>query len=334
MAYNSKFHLQGKRSYRNHSTSSTLLNKERKFLISQFPNIKPFYEKTLHNKVDIKNRFYISIPMGKKYFIWFTYLNGRPVCVHLNYVFKSRSFQEIKIIACNFDPVLCVGNGTILFGTHLLLNGKNIFNIENIFYYKNKKILFETQYLKFSIINTLLKCNIAPKIYLKHEYVFKVPIITTCYKTMKSKLEKLPYRIYCIQHRSWTENIYLNERVEINKTQEAVFTIEADIQTDVYRLYCKGTDDLVNIGYAYIGNIKTSHFMNKLFRHIRENDNIDLIEESEDEDYFEDTRLNKFMLHKSYNMECIFNKKYNKWEPIKLTNKPISNAQDMMFIEK
>jgi hypothetical protein len=151
---------------------------------------------------------------------------------------------------------------------------------------------------------------------------------------MKAKLEKLPYSIYCIQHRSWTENIYLNERVEINKTQEAVFLVEADIQPDVYRLYCKEMDDLVNIGYAYVGNIKTSQFMNKLFRCIRENDDIDLIEESDDEDCFEDTRLNKFMLNKTCNMECRFNKKYNKWEPIKLTSKPTSLAQELMFIEK
>lgn len=322
------------RSYGNKQHKTMLLNKERKFLISQFPNIKPFYEKTLHNKVDITNRFYISIPLGKKYFIWFTYLNGRPVCVHLNYVFKTRSFQEIKVIACNFDPILCIGTGTILYGTHTTLSNKNVFNIENIFYYKNKKVLFETQYIKFSIIGDILKQHIASKIYLKHEYLFKIPIITTSYKTMKSKLEKLPYSIYCIQHRSWTENIYLNERVEINKTQEAVFVVEADIQPDVYRLYCKEMDDLVNIGYAYIGNIKTSQFMNKLFRCIRENDDIDLIEESEDEDCFEDTRLNKFMLNKTYNMECRFNKKYNKWEPIKLTSKPASLTQELMFIEK
>ena len=27
-----------------------LLNKERKYLISKFPKVKPFYEKTLHNR--------------------------------------------------------------------------------------------------------------------------------------------------------------------------------------------------------------------------------------------------------------------------------------------
>ena len=313
---------------------SLLSNKDRKQLMSEFPNIKPFYEKTLHNKVDINDRFYISIPMGKKLFIWFTYLNERPACIQLNYVFKTRSFQEIKVINCNFDPTLCVGKGTILYGTHVLLNYRNLFNIENIFYYKNKKVVFETQYIKFNIIETMLKQSISSNIYLKHEFMFKVPLITTCYKTIKSKLEKLPYNVYCIQHRSWTQNIYLNEKINVDRTQKAIFTVEAELNTDVYSLYCKHNDDLVNIGYAYIGNIKTSKFMNKLFRCIRENDNIDLIEESEDEDCFEDMRLNKFMLNKTYDMECIFNNKYKKWEPVKISNQPISEKQDLMFIEK
>jgi len=327
-------YMQRKSKRNNHTHNPSLLNKERKYLISQFPNIKPFYEKTLHNKVDVNNRFYISIPMGKKYFIWFTYLNGRPVCISLSYVFKTKSFQQIKIVACNFDPVLCIGTGTILYGTHVLLNGKNLFSIENIFYYKNKKMLFESQFVKLSIVSDMLKQSIAQKIYIKNEYMFKLPLISNQYDIIKSKLEKLPYNVYCVQHRSWTDNIYINERVEVNQMKHAVFKVEAEIQPDVYSLYCNEGKDLENIGYAYIGSIKTSKFMNKLFRCIRENDDIDLIEESEDEDCFEDTRLNKYMLNKTYNIECVFNKKYNKWEPVSLTNKPITEKQELMFIEK
>jgi hypothetical protein len=316
------------------SQKSLLLNKERKYLISQFPNVKPFYEKTLHNKVDIKNRFYISIPMGRKYFIWFTYLNGKPVCISLSYMFKTRSFHQIKQISCNFDPVLSIGTGTILYGTHILIKNKNVFNIENVFYYKNKKMMFESQYNKFTIIHNILKSHLSSKIYLKHEYLFKVPLISNSYKSIYSKIHKLPYSIYCIQHRSWTENIYINEKVEINKIDCATFRITAEVNTDIYNLFCLEKENLVNVGYAYIGNIKTSKFMNKLFRCIRENDDIDLIEESEDEECFEDMRLDKFILNKSYNIECIFNKKFNKWEPVKLSNNPIIQKQELMFFEK
>ena len=311
-----------------------LLNKERKYLIAQFPNIKPFYENTLHNKVDIKNRFYVNIPVGKKYFIWFTYLNNQPVCISLNYNYKANFLQHLKKIACNFDPILCTGKGTILYGTHLSLNKKNVFSIENIFFYKSKKVMFETQYMKLQIIGNILKNCLSPKIYLKREYLFKLPLITTSYDALKVKMEKLPYTSYCIQHRSWTENIYLNEKVSIQSTQTAVFTVKAEMDPDTYSLYCQEQDNLVNIGYAYVGDIKTSKFMNKLFRCIRENDNIDFIEESEDEDTFEDTRLNKFMLNTQHNIECLFNNKYNKWVPIKVTDQKVTNKNELMFFEK
>ena len=93
-------------------------------------------------------------------------------------------------------------------------------------------------------------------------------------------------------------------------------------------------DNLVNIGYAYIGNIKTSIFMNKLFRSIRENNDIDLIEESEDEETFEDISSDKFILGNTYNIKCVYNKKYKKWEPIQLTNEPITSKQELLFLEK
>lgn len=312
-----------------------LLNKERKYLISQFPKIKPFYEKTLHNKVDNKNRFYMVIPTGKKYFIWFTYLNNKPVCLSLSFVFKTKMIQHIKIINCCFEPSLCVGDGTILYGTHVMLKKHNLFSIENIFYYKNKRVLFESQYIKFSIIQSILNRYISNKIYTNREFLFKTPIIHTSYNAILSKLKKLPYNVYCIQHRSWTENEYLNEKIHIEKTHYAVFSVKAELETDVYSLRCMDdNNNLVNIGHAYIGTIKSSVFMNKLFRCIRENSNIDLIEESEDEETFENTENDKFMLGTIKNLKCVFNKKYKKWEPLNLTNETITNKKELIFLEK
>ena len=311
-----------------------LLNKERKYLISKFPKVKPFYEKTLHNKVDNKNRFYVVIPTGRKYFIWFTTLNNKPVCVSLSYVFKTKMIQKLKIIKCNFDPLLAFGNGTILYGTHVMLKKHNLFSVENIFYYKNKRVLFETQFIKFSIIKQILSNYISNKIYLNNEYLFKIPIINTSHRSILSKLKKLPYNVYCVQHRSWIDNEYLNEKITFEINQKAIFSVKAEIETDVYSLRCMDKDNLVNVGHAYIGNIKTSIFMNKLFRSIRENNDIDLIEESEDEETFEDISSDKFILGNTHNIKCVYNKKYKKWEPIQLTNEPITSKQELLFLEK
>ena len=62
--------------------------------------------------------------------------------------------------------------------------------------------------------------------------------------------------------------------------------------------------------------------MNKLFRNIKENDNLDAIEESDDEEDFEDIREDKYVyLDRSFNIICEYNSKFKRWCPIRLADK-------------
>jgi hypothetical protein len=64
--------------------------------------------------------------------------------------------------------------------------------------------------------------------------------------------------------------------------------------------------------------------MNGLFRNIRENRNLDYIEESDDEEDFEDTRLDKYINSEiTLIMECVFHKKFKKWIPERVA--PLGN---------
>ena len=57
--------------------------------------------------------------------------------------------------------------------------------------------------------------------------------------------------------------------------------------------------------------------LNKLFRNIKENDNLDLLEESDDEEEFENINEDKFVnITKRIKMKCVYNKRFQKWEPI------------------
>jgi hypothetical protein len=56
-------------------------------------------------------------------------------------------------------------------------------------------------------------------------------------------------------------------------------------------------------------------FMNSLFRNIKENSNLDLLEESDDED--EDDFV---YLDREYKMRCKYNKQFKKWIPFSLEN--------------
>jgi hypothetical protein len=58
--------------------------------------------------------------------------------------------------------------------------------------------------------------------------------------------------------------------------------------------------------------------MNALFRTIKENANLDLLEESDDDEEFENTQMDKFVdLEKTVLMECVYSKRFKKWQPNK-----------------
>jgi hypothetical protein len=115
------------------------------------------------------------------------------------------------------------------------------------------------------------------------------------------------------------------------------FHVKADITNDIYHLYTelKGRNvemsdskvdrtihgaersELKYHSIAYIPNYKTSVFMNGIFRNIRENENLDYIEESDTEDDFDDVRPDKYVdLNKIVELKCIYSRKFKKWVPI------------------
>lgn len=103
------------------------------------------------------------------------------------------------------------------------------------------------------------------------------------------------------------------ERIE---KERDMFMVSADIQSDIYHLnhvHGKYRPDV-----AYIPNYKTSVFMNSLFRTIKENHNLDTMEESDDEEEFQDIRMEKYVnLEKCIPMECMYHRKFKRWIPIR-----------------
>jgi hypothetical protein len=102
---------------------------------------------------------------------------------------------------------------------------------------------------------------------------------------------------------------------KVERVKESVFTVKPDLQNDIYHLYEGDKYHAV----ALIPDYKTSVMMNKLFRNIKENANLDALEESDDEDEFEDDRDDQFVfMDKSYKMVCAYNHKFKKWAPVRL----------------
>jgi hypothetical protein len=123
--------------------------------------------------------------------------------------------------------------------------------------------------------------------------------------------------------------------MDFNKPQyryPTVFKVMADIQYDIYHLFVYGRKkEQVYYDVMYIPNYKTSVFMNSLFRKIRENQNLDYIEESEDEEDFENVAQDKYVnLSKILNIECVFHNKFKKWVPVKV----LDNYAKIVHISK
>lgn len=99
-------------------------------------------------------------------------------------------------------------------------------------------------------------------------------------------------------------------------TKKNLFWVSADITYDMYYLFVQND---VLFEHAFIPNYKTSVMMNSLFRHIVENDCLDKVEESEDEEEFENIKDDKYVdLKKTVLMECIFHHKFKKWVPVQV----------------
>ena len=73
--------------------------------------------------------------------------------------------------------------------------------------------------------------------------------------------------------------------------------------------------------------------MNNLFRNIKENHNLDNLEESDEEEDFENIEINKYVyLEKTYNIECIYSYTFKKWIPQKISKNNIINKSDLEII--
>jgi hypothetical protein len=111
-----------------------------------------------------------------------------------------------------------------------------------------------------------------------------------------------------------------NINKQVPTVQTKIFKVRPNTQPDVYQLYDKDDIDCKKaFEIAYIPNYSTSVMMNNLFRNIKENANLDALEESDDEEEFENNNIEKFVfLDKSYYMSCVYNIKFKKWVPQKV----------------
>jgi hypothetical protein len=100
------------------------------------------------------------------------------------------------------------------------------------------------------------------------------------------------------------------------RTQTRTFVICPDTQNDIYYVLRSSDEPITaNTMIAHIPNYKTSVMMNALFRNIKENRNLDALEESDEED---EALIPLVDVNKRVRMSCTFSARFKRWQPVGL----------------
>tara|TARA_Y100001970_G_C14252093_1_gene872609 strand:- start:4937 stop:5953 length:1017 start_codon:yes stop_codon:yes gene_type:complete len=301
------------------------------------------YNNNSNNKILFNNdaKYYILKPKGKRCYLWFTYIEKKILCILIfinnkNINDPSNEFYEYPI---KFNNNICYNN-ILLFGyyfTNIIDKTKNhYFIIENIFNYNiYNHILQKNDYnynynYKLEIFNKIL-----PHLHNQNNFFVKLPIILQNSDNLFKLIYKLDYNIFSIS--AYTNNKYLGSYIFSNNNNNnnitATFKITPSIYQDLYNLFILNNNKEEFYDLALIDSYKTSLFMNKLFRNIKENNNLDLLEESDNEEEFENINIDKYVdLEKNYLIECKYNNKFKKWIPINLSKNKLINKNNLQLI--
>lgn len=305
----------------------------RKKITNIFQNIISgckYNEFKIDSKIHYSKFSYMRIiPKGKKGYVWFQTNNN--FNSHIAPIFYFEMFKNrLQLldngnglnICCNSQSLGIGDNGTILYGTFFKHNNVDVFNIEDIYYFQNRNISKLPWNEKFSIFSELFLKYIKQICYGKNDMLIvnsftqRIPYDVVTLKNL------VPFEIFSVQYLSEkSDHIhYKQELIQNNNAREEIFKIKACLNHDEYDIYT--IDDNKIIGKLYVPDYKTSVFLNNIFRNIRENENLDLLEESDCEEDFENISLDKFVnLQMERCVKCIFDTNINMWKVKNVSNK-------------
>lgn len=287
-------------------------------IISLFPyHIKSKLSHVKHVHKKVHSDYYVAIPYGKKYFIWFTYYLDKPVCVLLEVKCNTQILSARMVCTCFEDGL---ANNTILYGT---LQNRLLF-IENIFRYKDCDVADHNDIDKWKIIRYMFNKDIKQVSLTTSDFIMTMPVMKLNFTDLMTVVPALPYKVYSIDFRALTKKLPILRWCTYNVDclyPTLTFSVRANIQNDIYDLFLQDSGDNV-YDVAHIPDYKTSVMMNNLFRNIKENANLDTLEESDDDEEFQNPQ--HVDMEKTYLMECKYNKLFNKWVPLYTAK---SNAQ-------
>ena len=309
---------------------------EKKNLLKKLPSLELSYDKIIHKKVFDKIDYYILIPQGTKSILWFTHFKEKFLCITIN-INKYNQLETINTYSACFNEDIAK-NDTIFLGYKFSIPNKynQFFTITNILYYKGINYNSINYNEKFNLLINIFNNDIKQLYLTKNSIIIGMPKVIDNLKKLEEDKNNLIYNLGGILYIKNEINIpYGLSFYNITNSIIATFQINADIQYDIYNMFILDNNILIFYDILLINSYNNSVFMNNLFRKIKENKNLDLLEESDTENEFEDISIDKFVdLNKKINIKCKYFCKFKKWIPIEVSKENIINKKDLLNILK
>ena len=302
-------------------------------VLARFPNVELSYDKTLDKKVHADS--FALLPSGEQALLWITYIGKQRIAL----ILKLNKFNNIvsvtpKLMA--FHDNLSLGDGTLFQG--IIFNYKSIlhFACNDIVLHSGRYVYNKSMIDKMELVCNILSSEIDARIVTNDSMSIGLPITTTNFNDAIDIARSCPYKVSNIRYLSMKSSKAIGIKKYTSKTTTtAVLNVRANIQPDLY--YLLTSDGKIHKHPAAVQDYETSVMLNNQFRKIKENKNLDFLEESDDDHEFEDVRIDKYVdLSKSALYVCEFLPKFGKWQPIKLSNRSqrVTSSRELFEIER
>lgn len=276
---------------------------------------------------------YAAMPKGSIQAAWFRVFRGAPTCYLLELDAQSGRAKRWAPVVASFDNTLSAG--TLVTGVVVKHQERRFFAILDIQLYAGRRVEQLRRCERMTCVRAMLR-RTAPFNYSPLFLTFGLPPTAGSRKQASALAAKLPYDI------GWLHGCRLNDTspgttIPYNAprarlpTSKCVFLVTAMREQDVYTL---ATSDGNATRTACVQTLEDSARLNRLFRNVRETEDPDEQELSEDDDAFEDISPEKYLSGGALRMECVYAPRFKKWAPVSVSEEALSSHECAVSIER
>lgn len=301
--------------------------------LERFPEVELSYDKTLDKKV--RADAFSILPKGDAAIIWITFVHHNRVALLMK-LHKNGEISSATPMVLSFHNDLSLGNGTLMHGIVFTCSNMTNFACTDILLHSGLKVNHLNMIDKMELVCNILDSQIDTRVLTRDGLSIGLPITTSSFLEAIDIAKSLPYKVSHIRSLIMRHShaLGLTPYTASSKTT-AVLIVRPALQNDIYYLY--SSDGKKHRMPAAIQDYDTSVLLNRAFRTIKENDNLDTLEESDDEIDFQDVRPDKYVdLNKSFAYVCEYIPRFGKWQPIQRADRSnkLTSSRELAELER